>query len=520
MNQETRTKNSTMNLLINAVYQVFVLIMTFLIRRVFIETLGIQYLGVSGLFTNILQVLSLAELGIGGAISFSMYKELAESNTERLQALNTYYKTLYCRIAFSVFLVGMAIFPFLKYIVNLEVEVEHVEWYYFIFLLDSVLSYLFAYKTTIVTADQKQYKLKRIIIVFDCLKFLLQILSLWICHSFLLYILAQVGCTLLSNMVRSYKTETWYPFIKEKRELEESKKKELWKNIKSMMYYKFGGVILNNTDNILISVLVSTEMVGYYSNYTMIYNKINFCINLFFTSIQASIGNLNVMADRKKKYQTYRTLRLINYWFFAFATIGIYFLAEDVILAMSGSAQYLLERAILLVGLASFYLTGICTVNWIYRETTGIFQKAKYSMLICSLLNIVLSILFGKWMGLFGILLATVVSRLLTNVWYEPYLLYKTVFQEKPREYAIDFIQKTLLCIGLIVIMTPILSCITIDHLYVRIAVKFVLCCIIPNLVFFVLFRKKEEFQYLWNKGKEIVLGLLQWMKERKQKSS
>ena len=292
MNKNSRTKNSMINVTVSVIYQIFMLLITFITRRVFIENLGVDYLGIGGLFSNLLEILALAELGIGGAISFSMYKEIAENNQEKLKALNTYYKSLYNRIAIIVLIIGLSLLPFLKYLINLENEVQNVEVYYLIYLFNAVFSYLFVYKTTIVTADQKEYKLKAISCAFEILKAALQIISLIVFKNFLLYLFIQVFCTLLGNFIKSKMAEKWYPFIKENKELDKIEKNNVWSNIKSMFFYKFGGVALNNTMNLLISVLVNTTMVGYYSNYTMIYNKINSFITLFFSSILASVGNV------------------------------------------------------------------------------------------------------------------------------------------------------------------------------------------------------------------------------------
>lgn len=509
MNQKTRTENSTINLIVNISYQVFMLLITFVTRRIFIENLGIDFLGIGGLFSNLLEILALAELGIGSAISFSMYKEIAENNQEKLQALNTYYKILYNRIAITVLLIGLALLPFLKYLIKLENEIPNIESYYLIYLLNTVFSYLFVYKTTIVTADQKEYKLKLISCGTEIVKALLQIISLVIFKNFLFYLLIQICCTLLGNFIKSRLAEKWYPFIKGNKGLSEKEKQNVWDNIKAMFMYKFGGVVLNNTTNILISVLVNTTMVGFYSNYTMIYNKILGFISLFFSSVLASIGNLNVTSTKEKKYSIYKTLNFVSFWLFAFASIGIYFLAEDVIIAMSGSGEFLLDKSILIVSLINFYVQGILYPNLTFRQTTGLFKMAKYSMLISAILNLVLGIVLGNLFGLFGILLAVVLARVLTNVWYEPYLLYKKFFDKKSLKYFINELKKIIICILIIGLMSPLLNSITIGHLYTRIIVKFILCCFIPNCILLILFHKTEEFQYLLEKVRKILLEKL-----------
>ena len=196
----------------------------------------------------------------------------------------------------------------------------------------------------------------------------------------------------------------------------------------------------------------------------------------------------------------YKTLRFVSFWLYAFASIGIFFLAEDVVTAMTGSTEYILDKSILIVSLINFYIQGILQPNATFRQTTGLFKMAKYSMLICALLNLVIAIILGNLYGLVGIVLAMVLSRLLTNAWYEPYLLFKKFFGRNPIEYYKSEIIKVLLCISIIVILSPLMNLITINNLYIKIIVKLIICCIIPNLFFITIFKKTKEFNYIFKK--------------------
>lgn len=508
MNQNSRTKNSVINIIVSFGYQLFIVLMTFLTRRIFIETLGIEYLGISGLFTNIIEILSLAELGIGSAMSFCMYKEIANNNKEKLKALSTYFKTLYNRIAIIVLVIGLALMPFLKYLIKIEAEIPNIELCYLISLINTVLSYLFVYKTTIVYADQNDYKLKVVSSLVEILKYILQIVALVVLRNYLLFLLVQIICSLVNNFARSKLAEKMYPFIREKKELEINEKKEVWDNIKPMFTYKLAGVALNNTDNILTSLLVSTTMVGIYSNYTMIFNKIYMFISLFFSSIVASVGNLNVTSNDEKKYSIYRILNFLSFWMYCFAVVGIFFLAEEIILMMSGTGLFVLQESILIISLINFYMRGMIDSTGIFRQTTGLFRMTQKFVILCAVLNLILSIILGKFFGLFGILLATCFARMFSTWWYEPYILYKNFFKKSPIEYFKTQGIRVLICIIIIIFMYPIMNNITLPNLYLRIAIKFIICCIIPNIILFLLYRDREEFQFLYIKIKSIFNGI------------
>ena len=505
MNKNSRTKNSALNLTINVFYQIVVLCITFLTRRVFIKNLGIDFLGISGLFTNILNLFALAEFGIGTTMSFCMYKHLADNNIQKLQELNTYYKKMYNRIALIILLVGLAILPFLKYIINLNTDIPNIEIYYLISLLNSVFSYLFVYKTTIVNADQKEYRLKIISILVEIVKALLQIFAIIFLKSYLWYLLIYIICTVAYNVICSKLAEKWYPFLKKDAELAKAEKKELWENIRSMFYYRMGDVVMNYTDNILTSILVSTTIVGYFSNYITIYSKLASLIAMVLGSSTASVGNLNATSTTTEKYRIYRVLELISYFLFTIASIGIWFIADEVVTAMSGTTEYLLDRSILIVIIMNFYTVGLLKPYIVYRQTSELFKAAKYSMAICCILKIIFSIIFGKIWGLFGIILGSVVARLFTSSWYEPYVLHKKFFDKNPMEYYIREGLRVLVVLAIIVLLTPLISMVNFYNLYLRIGVKFIICLTIPTIILVLLNWKSEEFQYLLGKVKFVL---------------
>lgn len=509
MNTNSRTQNSAINLVVNIVYQIFITLITFFSRRVFISTLGINYLGLSGLFDSIFSVLSLTELGISGAITYSMYKYIAEDNKRMLSALTAYYKKLYNRIAIIVGIIGIAILPFLKYLINLDENIDNIKVYYLLILANTVLSYLFVYKTTIVSADQRGYRLKIATSIIETMKLVTQILVLYLFKDYLIYQLVWITFTVGGNVLRSRLAQKWYPFIEDKVELEISEKKSIWYNIRSMFYYQIGGVIMNHTDNILISVLVNTTMVGLYSNYYMLFRKLDLTADLIFSSITASVGNLNVTATKEQKYFIFRVFMMVAFVFFALCSIELYFVAEDVIMTMVQKHSLLLPKEILIIGVTYFFVSGMCFPCGTFRTTTGLFRLAKYSMLTASILNIVLSIILGLKFGLFGIIFASLISRLATNIWYEPLLLYRKFFDEKVHKYYLTQIFRTILVIVMVIILAPVINLITIEHLYIRILVKAVIVFAFSGTVLFLLFFKTKEFKFLYDRFMHVFLKSL-----------
>ena len=280
--KSSRTKNSIKNITFSFGYQILVLILGFVNRTIFINILGVNYLGISGLFSDILSMLSLADLGFGVALTYSMYKPLAENDYKRLAGLTNLYKRVYRIIALAVTIIGLALVPFLKYLVHLSRPIPNLQLYYILFLANTVASYLVVYKTSILTADQKDYVLSKYRSIFSFFQTVFMTLFLWLTHNYTIYLCVQVFFTYAVNFYCSHVAEKQYPFIKEKVELPFSEVKEIFRNLYSVFLYKISGVLLNATDNTLISVLVNTSMVGYYSNYSMIITNVTNLINTLF----------------------------------------------------------------------------------------------------------------------------------------------------------------------------------------------------------------------------------------------
>ena len=447
MNDKSRTHNTIFNAL--------TIVLNFLTRIVFIKAFGENYLGINGLFSNILSVLALAELGVSGAIVYCMYKPIVEKDYKHLAALMNYYKKLYQTIGIVVAILGLLVVPFLSVLVNIEANIGNITFYYLLYLLNTVASYFLVYKTSILTADQKDYVIKICKVVISVIQFcVLSIVALQL-HNFYIYLLFQIGFSILNNYICSKVAERMYPFINEHVELPQEEKRQIWNNISSMFSYQIGNVILNNTDNILISVMISTIVVGYYSNYSMIVAAISTFIQLIFGSVTASIGNLVAEGNESKQRDIFNVLQLMSFWVTSFSVICFCVLFQDCI-SILYTTHYLLNYDIVIVCAFNFYIVNILYPIYCYRNTVGLFKDTKMIMLFTSLINLVLSIILGKVIGLFGILVATGLSRILTNFWFEPIKLFKKYFKASVFPYFLKQIISAVLTVILCAFMVKI----------------------------------------------------------------
>ena len=491
---ESRTKNTVKNFSLGAITQIINTIISFVIRTVFIKILGEEYLGVNGLFTNILTVLSFAELGIGNAIIYSMYKPIAEEDREKIKALMHLYKKTYTVIGCIVLIIGFCIIPFLNFFIKDPPNIsENLKFIYLLFLLNTGLSYFFTYKKSIISANQKEYIINKYRIAFYMLKCILQVAFLLITHNFVIYLIIQIVCTFLENLLLSIKSDNMYSYLKQKEyiPLEEQEKKNIFQNVKSLVMYKFGSVILNGTDSIIISKIVGIAAVGLYSNYLLIVHAVSNVIGNALTGFTASVGNLNATAKKDKKEDVFYELLFISEWVYGFCSIALIILLNPFIEIWIGKTYLLPFETILAIAL-HFFVNGVQFVGYTYRTTTGLFEKGKNAPIFAALINIVLSIALGYKFGITGILFATSIARLVTTTWYDAVIVHKNEFGTS----SFRFFKNYMFYFGVVVINT--LICIYICNYIGKGIINFMLKGIvvlsISNLIFLLAFLKKKEF--------------------------
>lgn len=277
-----RIQNSLKNILFGLSGQIISIGMGFVVRTVFIFTLGIEYLGVDGLFTSILLMFSLANLGFDTAIIYSLYRPLAEKDIYKIQALMNLYQKAYRLIGVVVLLIGLSLLPFLDHLVNADTTIKDINIIYLLFLISSVSSYYFVYKQSIIIADQSNYIISKIHTLFMIISNALQIVLLIIISDYIVVLVAQLTLKVIENVYIANKANKLYPFLKEKNNAKLSKtdRREFFENLYSLLLYKISGVVINATDNIVISKFIGVIWVGVYSNYLLILNTLNTLLGL------------------------------------------------------------------------------------------------------------------------------------------------------------------------------------------------------------------------------------------------
>lgn len=492
-----RTLNSIRNSSFALVGQICTILLSFISRTIFIQTLSVEYLGINGLFSNIINLLSLAELGVGSAIIYSMYKPIADKDKKKINAIMNLYSKIYHIIGCSIGIIGLILLPFLDFIIK-DNNIPNIEFIYLMFLSNSVISYFFIYKSSILIADQKSYVISIYQYGFNILQYILQIIILLETKNFLFYLSIQIIITFLINYLISKQVDKRYKsFIRDKDlVLSKESKNEIKKNIGAMMFHRLGAVVSGATDNIIISAFVGLYTVGIYSNYNLILGTLNKLLNQIFTPLIGSIGNLTVTENSEKAYEVFKLVYFINFWFYSLSTICLWVMLNPFIISWLGQ-DYVMSSNVILIFLINFYIGGMRKTLLLYRDTMGLFWNDRYKPIFEVLINLVASLILVQSFGIAGVFLGTLISILTTSFWVDPYILYKHGFNKSMfvhfKKWFFYFI--ITIFVGL---LTERISSIFTNYTLSSIIGGLLVCLIVPNVIFIIIFHRTAEFKQVF----------------------
>ena len=496
--EKSRTEYSILNIFAGLVGYFLNTVLGFICRMVFVRCLAADYLGVNGLFSNILTMLSLAELGVGSAVVYALYKPLAEHDEKKIASLMQLYGKAYRTIGLVIGVVGLCLTPFLNLIITEPPNiVESIYLLYFINLFNTTITYFYSYRSSLIIAAQQNYIVSGISYLVTILQSIFQIIALLNTHNYLWYLGIQTIGILIYNITISYIAGVKFPYIKDKNvdPLPEAERKTLFQNVRDLMYYKISGLMVNSTDNILITFFRGLATTGIASNYTMIVNTIGTLLGQIFNGLTASVGNHNALETNDSKFQMFSFLNLMNFWMFGWAALGVITCSSDVVRLCFGE-NYVLSIQIPMVIALNFYSYGMMNAIWTYKHTMGLFHYGRFMQLFTGTLNIIFSVILGKAWGLFGILFATFIARACTSFWYDPYAVFKYGFGKKVNIYLKRyFLYIVVLICTWCVVKVSFIPFQSISNLFIKVLVEMLVCSLVVNLIFITVFYRFPEFE-------------------------
>lgn len=499
--EKSRTEYSARNMTVAVIAQALSILAGFCTRMVFTHTLSREYAGVNGLFSNILSVLALSELGAGAAITYALYKPIAAGDIEKQKSLMRVFRRFYRLVALVIFTGGLTVIPFMDLLMKNRPDIDHLVLIYLLYLSGAVSSYLMTHKRMLIETHQLSY----ICVLYQTgsllAQYALQVVVLLTSGNFLLYISIATVCTILNNLAISRRADKLYPFLRDRdiRELPEGERREIVQNTRALLLHKIGGVAVNNTDNLLLSSLVGLTSNGLYSNYYLIIHSIRQVLNQTFQGLTASVGNLGAATDPARVRRVFEATFFMGQWMFGLAAICIAELIDPVV-ALCFGPSYVFSRDITLILCVIFYLTGMRQATMVFRNSLGIFWYDRYKPLAEAAINLGASIVLGLKLGTAGVFLGTIISTVATSLWVEPLMLYRHFLHVPARSYFLRY--------GLYASVTALLwygedlLCRGLGGGVWAIALRLAVCVTVTNLAYLLLYHRTKEFQLLLDKGR------------------
>lgn len=494
-----RIQHAAKNIAFGYIGNITSTILGFVVRTVFILRLDETLLGVNGLYTGVLTMLSMAELGIGSALNYSLYAPVAKKDYEKIKSYMLFYKKAYRIIACVVAGLGLVLVPFLKYFIKNpgEYGIKELTIYYLIFLFNTVSTYFVAYKYSLVNAEQKNYIQTNIQTMTKLVTTVVQLMVLLITPNFLLYLLGAATVELAQKIYVNQYLNKLYPYLKETNilPLSQEERDEIITKTKALVFHKVGDVARLQTDSIIIASFIQVSVVGIVDNYTLVVNSIAGFVNIIFNSVTSSFGNLIATENKEKQYEIFKVYRFVANWIYGLSAIGFYILLSPLIYLWLGD-KWLLGNAAIGMLLLDYYFKGDRIVLSNFKTAAGVFEQDKYLALIQGIVNLIISIVLVQKIGLIGIYIGTVVSGLIANV-TKPYIVYRVCFHKEVKHYWGDTLKNIAVLLLDLLILIPIskhlLNQITIG----RFLVGGVLIVLLYNIVALVFYFNTNEFIYI-----------------------
>lgn len=511
-----RTENTIKNSIVAIITNGISIIIGMIAQAIFLKQLGAEYLGINGLFSNIISMLGIIELGLGSTIIYHLYKPIAEQDIERIKTLMGFYKKCYRIIAVIVAIIGIILLPFVHIFVG-EISINiNIYLIFGLFLIDSVCSYLLTYKRSILYANQKTYIVNIVHIGYIVFMNLIQIIILMIFKNYILYLIIKIIFRILENIIISIIANKKYSYITEKnnQDIDKLTLEDIKIKIKGLLFHKISAYVVNSTSNIVISIFLGVATVGLYSNYNLIINALNTIINQVFSSIVASVGNLLTENQLEKNIKTYDRMLFINFWIAMFCAISYFCLIQPFITIWVGK-EYLLGISVIATITILFFLQTMRKTLNCFKEAKGIFYEDRMVAIAEAIINIVVSVLMVNMIGLTGVLIGPIVGHIYILTYAYPKYTYVPIFKKDVKGYLLSNLKYLLIFLVLAIITYGVTMIFEFDNIILQLIYNAIICVIVPNVLLIMIFRKSDEFKYVKDLSTNLIKNCIKKLKNK-----
>lgn len=487
----SRTLNSKRNIVSGILFKLFATLLPFAIRTAIIYFLGTEYLGVTSLFTSILSVLSLTELGFSSAIVYSMYKPIAENDEKKICELLNFYKIIYRIVGSVICVLGIGIIPFLNFLIKGDFPADiNIYIVYFVYLFNTVISYyLYAYKTSLAVAYQRSDLLNKTQIVVLFFLYGVQIIVLCIFKNFYLYIIITPISTVIGNLINNYKIIKKFPNLSCVGKISKEDKSAIIKKVKGLVLDRLGDTSRNSFDNIVISSFFGLSTLAIFNNYYFIVTAIGSILLILKQGVQASIGDSIASESIEKNYSDFKKINFIFSWLISWCFICFLCLYQPFMELWVGN-NLKLSNSDMVLFCVFFYALNINIVPNLYLGGNGLWWECKAPCIVEALGNLVFNIVLGKFFGIEGILLSTIITLISCNFIWRNYILFKKYFDRSPVNFFLESLFYLFITI-IVGIITYWICTLSFAKLFFM---KMCMCCFVPNILFILLYFKHPYF--------------------------
>lgn len=492
-----RTKNATRNIIFGTMLKVYQLLVPFLIRTAMIHYMGVEYLGLSSLFTSILQVLNLAELGVGSAMVFSMYKPIAEDDTMTICALMRLYRLYYRVIGGVIAVIGLILTPFIPNLIKGDLPPElNVYVLYLLNLGATVLSYwLFAYKNALFSAHQRTDMTSKITLGTNTFQYISQLIIIIFIKDYYLYVIVLLSTQALTNIITAIAANRMYPNYKPVGKLDKRQIQAINHRIRDLFTSKLGTVIISSSDTVVISAFLGLTALAIYQNYYYILTAITGIVTIIFQACTAGIGNSITVESEEKNYNDLKKFTFLITWLVGFCVCCLLCLYQTFMEIWVGKDLMLKFSAVICFCLY-FFITEINQLLNTYKDAGGIWHEDRFRPLITGLTNVTLNLITVQYWGLYGVVLSTVISMLVVGMPWLLHNLFTVLFDRKwAKEYIIKLLFYTFIIGVSCVICYFVCTFFSFSSLWITFIVRAIICCVISNTLYLVVYHRSIEFK-------------------------
>lgn len=490
-----RTENAKRNIVVGSINKLMTTLLPFIVRTVMIRTIGAEYLGLNSLFSSILQVLNLAELGFSSAIVYNMYRPIAENDIDTLCALYAFFKKIYRWIGSIIFIAGIAVTPFLTFLISGDPpEGTNIYVVFWAYLLNTIATYLFgAYKCSIPNAMQRTDIVNIVGMISLGGMYIIQIGTLLIFSNYYIYIVMMPVFTLLNNFLISVIVDKIYPNIRCYGRVSDEIKFDIKNRVAGLLVNKICQTTRNSLDSICVSTFLGLTVTAMYNNYYYVINALLGFSTIIMGSMTAGVGNSIIKESVSKNYNDMRKINFIYMWISGWATTCLLCLYQPFMELWMGK-NYLFPYGVVIAFSIYFYTLKMGDIRGLYSDANGLWWDNRYRAIAESFTNIVLNIILGKFFGVYGIIIATFISLFVVNFGFGSQIIFKCYFKNgKLHEYFLDHLQYAF--VTTIVSVLTVLICNFIkESSLMTLLLRGGICCLFPTFLYFIIYKRTQRY--------------------------